>query len=424
MHAVGAGENAAASDPSQRLNAALVVVSMLGLYLVDSIASVVFRRSNILVSGYFEMLQGPATDTPIWIRGLTIACFLTCAVASLRALSRGSVASRQLRHLMMLVTGVVGVLAIRDAVWTQVGENSLLLYGKASPGVLLLMWGILATAGNEAARIYRKGLSVLAIGAAVTVGISLPAVSGATRWEVLRFLHDPLVALEVSALWVFSWRGSTRLISIAVWILYVWGALLTQTRALVVYPLILGLILTLALLQQRRLGRLAQLVRIAAVLVAIGASGILLSPNIPGLAGATSGLSERLFEDTRSYQWLAFRDALSLDIVLFGGGMPVDYEPSFAGGGERGIDSGYANMLWIGGIGLVLGYVGLLFWYPMARVRRPEPGKEGQAALLAASVAAYGVRMLSSTNPGFNAPFLGVMMSMVALMCVTREDVR
>ena len=229
----------------------------------------------------------------------------------------------------------------------------------------------------------------------------------ATRREADWRVYTYSAILEITAIVAFAWFSRTR----RPWLGYVPVAVLIatsiamQTRLMVVE--LVSLFGFYTLFSQRKLtdGKVVALGLVGIILL----SGVYLSSSSPAamrsvLPDSALSLWDRRAEDTRSAQFTNFFKKVSPDTFLLGIGIPRPGQ--FSGIGVEGIDLGYVNILFIGGVPALTLFL-LLHIVPAVRCIGSRFDSVDAACL--ASVMTYGVRLLSSTVPAFEPRYLLLM---------------
>ena len=270
-------------------------------------------------------------------------------------------------------------------------------FSSLAPGCAIASCLIFASADKET---WRAIVRIVAYG---TLGISLIALfemaqmRSASRAEAYWRLYTYSGILEITAIVAFGWfvrNRRTWLGSIPLVVL-IGASIAMQTRLMVVE--LVSLLFFYKLFSQRKLSANAVLVSCLGGLILLW--GVYLawySPNAvrSALPESAAAFWDRATEDTRSAQFVNFFEKAPPSTLLLGIGIPRQGE--FNGEGSKGIDFGYVNILFIGGIpALVLFF--LLHQLPAIRCIGTKFDTMDAACL--ASVMTYGVRLFSSTVP-------------------------
>jgi hypothetical protein len=256
--------------------------------------------------------------------------------------------------------------------------------------------------------VFLRSLRWFAAIASVFCLVGLTQMQGFARIQAYRWLYEPGLVLEVTALIAFvaihgrRSRAAKAAACVPLALLAV-VTILIQARLLMVV-LACMFVAYVFIRKPARANTTAMGRRHLLVLTLFGLCTLLgLFLLYQNLSDSENQLSRRLTEDTRTAQFHRYFEVLDWDTVLLGNGHVATEEPWFGGGGADAIDCGYLNLLWVGGALLVL----LFLTFAVSPVMRclfrrldyPD------AAVVALAVM-YFVRLASSTNPGFNTQFM------------------
>jgi hypothetical protein len=257
---------------------------------------------------------------------------------------------------------------------------------------------------------WRTLIRVVALG---SLGVSLLALfelmgmHSASRGEAYWRLYTYSGILEITAIVAFGWFSKVR----RAWIGLIPAAVLLvvsvamQARLMLVENLCL---LGFYILFTRRgltVNRLVTLC-VASLLLMWTPYFIWYSSGVQRmLPRSVTSFWDRRAEDTRSAQFVDFFAKVPAGTFLFGTGIPRRGE--FNGLGATGIDLGYVNILFLGGVpALVLFFI--IHLLPALRCIGARFDSVDAACL--ASVLTYGVRLFSSTVPAFEPHYLLLML--------------
>jgi hypothetical protein len=137
-------------------------------------------------------------------------------------------------------------------------------------------------------------------------------------------------------------------------------------------------------------------VRIAAAAFGVGVMAIVLGLGVWVFESsselAVAAFGDRLYEDTRTQQAAEFFARVPIETLLRGAGYPASSE--YTSEGVEGIDLGYVNAAYVGGLPMATFALFLFAWLPFASRRCSVRLAD---AVFIAACAAFGLRMASST---------------------------
>lgn len=305
-------------------------------------------------------------------------------------------------------------------------ETNTLIYNRLSPGVLALFPLALYSYYSVTWRRVRRLLLFVcwvAVGAAL---YGILQVAPGSRIEAYRWVHFPGLVLEMTALLALGgqrdvWGVMRYMAYVPIFVLLVVDIYL-QARSGFVLLFVMFLVFVWS--QKEGDGRVSYgLIRIRYLLTGLFLVYVVylvfefMSPGM-GVKESYEAFKERLDVDSRSWQWVAFVSALreNPDVWLWGRGH-LDFD-GFGGAGVDGIDSGYANILWVGGAPLLLLYL-LITVYPLIKAFLGNNDKEDVYVLSLCAV--FFVRMFSSTIAGFEVQFILFILLMGRVMSLSRK---
>jgi hypothetical protein len=295
-------------------------------------------------------------------------------------------------------------------------------YSTFAPGFAVA--SILLFAGADP-RFWHPLVRVIApatIAVACIAGVQLLHISSATRTEAYARLFTCASILEVGALLPLGMWASARLpLRLLSWVPFLTLVLVTvamQARLMVIEVITLFVLFSFLTRRQsakRGLRWMAPAVILIAVTVGVVAIGSYSESTIIESARA---FWERRYEDTRTGQAISFFDKVLVEELMVGKGIPRlgDY----SGQGERGIDCGYINLMFIAGIPGLLLFLALHV-LPAARCVRMQLTPLDAACV--AAVLTYAVRLFSSTVPNLEPNYfvLLLVMGRCAAISVSRQ---
>jgi hypothetical protein len=241
--------------------------------------------------------------------------------------------------------------------------------------------------------------------------VGMLQMHGVSRAQAYRWLHEPSLILEITAflpLGVYTIQRPkfAKLKYVPILILLLSAILMQQRQMLLI--LFIGGVLFVWIRRLREpimSGAMFRRVIFALIAATALATCIAILSVIPQewlIFKSYESLQERIFEDSRSYQFVNYFEEMDLETFLLGKGHLIAQQ-SFGGGGIMGIDSAYLNILWIGGLPLLCLFIAFAV-VPVIRCIFMRLSTDDAAVVSCAFV--YCVRLLSSTHPGFMVQFM------------------
>jgi hypothetical protein len=324
---------------------------------------------------------------------------------------------RQYRVLLCAWIGYSLVLAVRNLQLRDFLTSA--VYSPLAPGCALASCLLFASADRDS---WRRLIRIVAWG---SVGVSLIALFQiaqmryGSRAEAFWRIDTYAKILEITAIVGYGWFARTRrawlgVIPLAV---LVAAAVAMQTRLMVVE--LVSLLGFYRLFSQRKLSARALVPMCLAGLMILMTiyfawySPVTLRSVLPTSATA---FWDRTGEDTRSAQFVNFFAKVPPSTFLFGIGIPRQNE--FNGLGEKGIDLGYANILFLGGIPALYLYYAI---HLLPAIRSMGDKFDSVDAACMASVMTYGVRLFSSTIPSFYPAYFILLLLMGRCAVLAQE---
>lgn len=390
-------------------------IGILFIFFDSSYRMSFIQRAQIVTIGDSEIYADPNWSTlPLASKLGTMAAWTLLFGSSVLAFIGGSARfipkTYRLYYLgMWFVSGYLLLGMTTDPV--EILSTSRGLFGKMAPGTLLGIGVFFLAADPEAWRYIRKYLLLLAWIACGIWTISALQMTHPSRAEAYRWIYEPTLLLEVTALLPLGLSADRRFLSRALryapMALLLLAALLMQTRLLVVIVGLLALGYGFlrwrggALREERTRGRLLFTIN---VFLPVALLGIVLAWPLTQqtiVGGSTQGLWKRRSEETRIRQIKPFFEKATWDKMLVGTGYPNPGE--YNAEGANGIDSGYLNTMYVTGLPMMGLYV-LMLVLPALGCLKLRLSAEDAAVV--ATALAYCVRMTSSTIPSFSEQFL------------------
>ena len=332
-----------------------------------------------------------------WALQLGRVCYLLTFAGAALSLSAQSRIRMGRNYLVLLCLSVAYsfVMAARNLQPSDFLGST--FFSMMAPGCAIFSCLIFASADEEAWRTLAGTVAYGSVGISLIVLFEIMQSWSASRAEAIWRLYTYGSILEISAIVAFGWFAETRrnwlgLIPVAALIA---ASIAMQTRLMIVE--LVSLAFFYRLFSPRKLSTRA--------VVAACLGGLILlwsvylawySPDAlrSALPGSAAAFWDRATEDTRSAQFVNFFAKVPAETFLLGVGIPRPGE--FNGGGTRGIDFGYVNILFLGGIPCLILFF-LLHQLPAIRCVGTKFDSLDAACL--ASVMTYGVGLFSSTVP-------------------------
>jgi hypothetical protein len=368
----------------------------------------------------FDNPELPAIRPPAWAQAFTRASYVLILVAAVLYVTAPA-AARLGRHYRVLICAWIGyslLLAARNLQLQDCLTSA--VWFLLAPGCAIASCWMFASADKDS---WRKLVQIVSYG---SVGISLITLFEVTqlrsvsRGEAYSRLYTYSSILEITAIVAFAWFTRTRrtwlgIIPVAALIA---ATIAMQTRLMVIE--LVFLLFFYRIFSQRKISANGVVALCLGGLLLVGLVYIVwytpatLRSVVPASA---SSFWDRSTQDTRSAQFVTFFQNVSPSALLLGIGIPRQGE--FDGLGEKGIDVGYVNILFIGGVpALVLFFVIHL----MPAVRSLGSRFDTLDAACLASVMTYGVRLFSSTVPGITPGYLILVLLIGRCAMLTREN--
>src|ERR1700676_2845757 len=356
----------------------------------------------------FDNPELPAFQPPAWAQALSRASYVVILVAAVLYATAPAVV-RLGRYYRVLLCAWIGYSLLLAARNLQLQDFlTAAVWFLLAPGCAIASCWMFASADRES---WRKLVRIVSYG---SVGISLIALfemtqmRSASRGEAYSRLYTYSSILEITAIVAFGWFTRTRrtwigIIPVAALIA---ASIAMQTRLMVVE--LVSLLFFYRMFSRRKLTTNAVVALCLGGLLMLGLVYVVwytpatLRSVVPASA---SSFWDRSTQDTRSAQFVNFFQKVSPGTFLLGIGIPRQGE--FNGLGEKGIDVGYVNILFIGGVPALVLFL-VINLLPAVRCLGSRFDTLDAACL--ASVMTYGVRLFSSTVPGITPGYLILML--------------
>jgi hypothetical protein len=324
---------------------------------------------------------------------------------------------RHYRVLMFAWVGYSLVLAFRNLQPRDFLTSA--VYSPLAPGCAIASCLLFASADRDSWRRLVRIVAYGSVGVSLIALIQLAQMRQASRAEAFWRIDTYAKILEITAIVGYGWFARTRrawlgVIPVAV---LVAATVAMQTRLMVVE--LVSLLAFYRLFSQRKLSANALIPLCLAGLMILGTvyfawySPVAVRSVLPTSATA---FWDRTAEDTRSDQFVNFFAKVPPSTFLLGIGIPRQGE--FNGLGEKGLDLGYVNILFIGGVLALFLYFVI---HLLPAVRSMGDRFDSVDAACMASVMTYGVRLLSSTIPGFYPAYFILLLLMGRCVVLAQE---
>jgi len=363
---------------------------------------------------YAEIVKGPLYYI---LHAAEILLLLSAGVLALSCTNRREMANGFLGHFVLFLAAG-GLMAVKG--YTLEDLFSQKLVDATGPFMCLISVVLFVAVRRSNWPVIDKAFLVTA---AVLSTVTLYEIAGlgtTSRVEAVRCMLPVVNALFWPASWTalrpYPRSSGVRYMRFAPAAVYGLGSLFTEMRLNFV---MLFALLFLCAYADRQRGRW----QAPAWLAALGMTAWLLlfslvflaeTPAFEKVEGAAEGFYSRLDEDSRSGQLREFFRSVKPQELLFGRG-------SFAtwrwGRGEwnGGTDVGYLNLLFYGGVPLLLSYFAVHMAPSLAALRRKPTGLQLTAGGV---VLLWAIRMFSSANPGLTLEYYPILLCVG--MCVSR----
>jgi hypothetical protein len=325
-----------------------------------------------------------------------VVYLLTFAGAAFSLIARSRI--RMGRNYLILLCLSVGYSLVMAARNLQPSDFlSSTFFSVMAPGCAIFSCLIFASADKEAWRILVRAVAYGTLGISLIAVFAMTQMRSGSRAEAYWQLYTYSSILEISAIVAFGWFARTRwawLGSIPIAVLIA-VSIAMQARLMIVE--LISLAFFYSLFSQRKLSSRAVIASCLGGLILLW--GVYLAWYSPkalysALPGSAEAFWDRATEDTRSAQFMNFFAKVPAETFVFGIGIPRPGE--FNGEGEKGIDLGYVNILFLGGIPCLVLFF-LLHQLPAIRCIRAKFDSVDAACL--ASVMTYSVALFSSESP-------------------------
>jgi hypothetical protein len=370
----------------------------------------------------FDNPELPAFQSPAWAQALSRASYVMILVAAVLYATAPAVVrlGRFYRVLLSAWIGYSLLLAARNLPLQDFLTSA--VYSPLAPGCAIASCWLFASADRDSWRTLVRIVSYGSVGISLITLFEVAQLRSVSRGEAYSRLYTYSSVLEITAIVAFGWFAGTRRtwLGIIPVVALIAATVAMQTRLMVVE--LVSLLFFYRLFLQRKLSAnavvglcLGGLLMLGVVYVAWYTPATLRSV-VPASA---SSFWDRATQDTRSAQFVNFFQKVPPSTFFLGVGIPRQGE--FNGLGEKGIDVGYVNILFIGGVpALVLFFV--IHLLPAVRCLAPRFDTLDAASL--ASVMTYGVRLFSSTVPGVTPGYLILMLLIGRCAMLAQENER
>ena len=250
-----------------------------------------------------------------------------------------------------------------------------------------------------------KALVLLAVVLCALTVLRLADLQQFSRQEGVAQLAGFLNALYWPASWValkdYPPQTLSRRLRFVPLLIYGVASLFTETR--LNFVMLFAMLVAYSYLQKRRKatqGASWAVGLMLAVWVSLFAAVFLRDTRaFERTEGVVAAFSERLDEDTRTGELVSFSENVAPHELLFGKGARATWNWPGMSAEWDGTDVGYLNLLFYGGIPLLVTYVAVHLKPCFSKLGRNVQGLQLTAACV---VLLWGLRMFSSTSPGMS----------------------
>ena len=289
-----------------------------------------------------------------------------------------------------------------------------IIFGRLSPGVLFIMPFLLLSTNPRIWPYFQRFLLYICWYATVMGILGLVQLEEASRNAAFRWLWVPSLVLEMTVLFPLVYiRSKKPIVKIAavfpLFTLIILDIVLQYRGGFIILAVFVIVYVLMRRDDDTRKSNRNQRIMYSIFAITVASIAFLVMPNVgeEGVIGESyNAFMGRMDEDTRSGQWVNFVETMDENggVYLWGRGHTNDTGLfNFGGGGPRGIDSGYMNILWVGGLPLLLAFVAFItFDVGRAFFIRSNIND----IIVVALAMGFIVRMVSSTSAGFEAQYL------------------
>ncbi len=289
-----------------------------------------------------------------------------------------------------------------------------IIYGRLSPGVLFLMPFLLLSTNPRIWPYFQRFLLYLCWYATAMGILGLVQLEEASRQASFRWLWVPMLVLEMTALFPLVFiRSKKPIIKIAavfpLFTLILLDIVMQYRGGFIILAIFAIVYVLMRRDDDTRKSNRNQRIVYSILAITVASVVFIIMPNAgnEGVIGESyNAFMGRMDEDTRSSQWVNLAEALEEKegVYLWGRGHINNSDLyDFGGGGTNGIDSGYMNILWVGGLPLLLAFI----FFSTLDVGRAFLKRSNINDIIVVALAmGFIVRMASSTSAGFEAQYL------------------
>jgi hypothetical protein len=384
-----------------------ILAGLVLLFLTNAYFTPFFSRANVLGKGSqvsFAEVDYSQAPLLLWLTRLAYVLIGSAGLAGWMVNLRKIGTYPRWAMLFLSLWSVVLVLLHNlNTDWFQ---TNALIYGKLAPGTMVVMGVVYWGADEKAWPVLKKGCIVLAWLATWIFVLGFLQMVGASRSEAYRWVFEPSSILGATAMLVLAdgWdkRGFKRLAGTLPLFAFAISVIVLMNRLQIVASVVMVYLFVIfrAWMKSRDIGRVAVKLLIYSVVFPVTAVATIGAFTLSGqglIGNSVKMFESRALEDTRSQQFKRYFHDLDLDTAMVGNGhiLPVG---SFGGGTAAGIDCGYLNLLWIGGLPFMLPFLYLVIlgvWNGF-KIRLSED------AAVISLLAAVAVEYASSASPSFS----------------------
>ena len=231
------------------------------------------------------------------------------------------------------------------------------MFSNFAPGILGVLGIFFVSADEQLWEIVKDPLAELVIFLGAIIFLLAPFVEAGSRFSGRRYMGALATILQVCAVTPIFIKPRRipaffNYVPLAATVLC---GVLIQTR--LTYVLLIVQLLTVAFLKRKRILKWILRPTVTygqsiAIFAALGCTAVILLSLVAGpFRDSYSALNNRLAQDTRTKQASTFFDKVPLSSLILGVGYPVGDEFNSQGG--EGIDIGYVNAAYVGGLPVV-----------------------------------------------------------------------
>ncbi|HTB21445.1 MAG TPA: hypothetical protein VK914_01930 [bacterium] len=378
------------------------------LFLTNAYFTPFFSRANVLGKGSQVSFAEVDYSQAPFLLWLTRMAYLLVGSAGLAGwvFNIRKVGAYPRWAMLFLFAWSVALVFVHDfnAEWFQ---TNALIYGKLAPGTMVVMGVVCWGADERAWPTLKKWIIRFAWVATWIFFFGLLKMDGANRSEAYRWVFEPSLFLGATAMLVAAggmnsrgWRFFGGMVPLLAFLIS--AVVLMDRLQIVIFAVMLySFLIFRDWMKSRNVEWVALKLAVYSVVfpaLAAAAFGAFVFFDQGIIGSSAKMLGARVLEDTRSQQFRRFFHDLSPGTVAIGNGH-IFQSGSFGGGTAAGIDCGYLNLLWIGGLPLLVPFLYLM----ASGVMNGFKARRTEDAAVISLLAAVAVEYFSSASPSFSA---------------------